>query len=55
MKTKKNANKKFNLEKIEIAKLSQSQMKSIIGGIGDNEPKTTTDSVIPGNGGPILH
>lgn len=55
MKTKKNVNKKFNLEKMEVAKLNQSQMKSIVGGVSGDEPKTTTDSVIPNNGGPILH
>jgi natural product precursor len=33
MKNKLTKNKKFNLEKIEVAKLNNSQMKNIIGGL----------------------
>ena len=55
MKPKKQS--KFTLDKFEVAKFKN--LKSIVGGLGNenggNEPKTTTDSVIQGNGGPILH
>ena len=43
MKNKKSKNKKFNLDKIEVAKLNNSQMKKIIG--GENLMTTTRDGV----------
>ena len=35
MKNKKNENKKFSLEKIEVAKLNKFQMRTIAGGLPD--------------------
>ena len=43
MKNKKNENKKFSLEKIEVAKLNKFQMRTIAGGLPDiQDPNTGT-------------
>ena len=57
MKTKLTQNKKFNLEKIEVAKLNKSQMTKIYGGLGGgkDEPQTITDTIVVQQNGPITH
>jgi hypothetical protein len=44
MKAKLTENKKFNLEKIKVAKLNTQHMKSILGGVPTSDVVTTTDA-----------